>query len=225
LGGSPSSARTRSRRAVSALLVGALCALVSPVVHADDDVGYKHGSFLEQGKMLTITVGFREMMNSVLHGRLRDGFSTTVVMRLYLYERSSGQLVAFSARTLKAVYDLWDEQYLLRIEEPGKNRSAHERREQRVVDLLTSCWRFPLVGLDRLKPGTQYFVAVIAEVNPMSEELLEEVRRWLRNPAGEHRRGSEGSLFGSFVSIFVNNKIRSAEKTFRFRTQPFYRRP
>jgi hypothetical protein len=221
-----SRSRRRSRLAAGGLLtVGALCGLLASPARAEDDVGYKRGAFLEQGKMLTISVGFREMMSSTLRGRLRNGFSTTVVMRLYLYERSSGQLVAFSARTLKAVYDLWDEQYLLRVEEPGTTRAVHERREQRIVDLLTSCWRFPLVGLDRLKPGTQYFVALIAEVNPMSEELLEEVRRWLRNPAGEHRRGSEGSLFGSFVSIFVNNKIRSAEKTFRFRTQPFYRRP
>jgi hypothetical protein len=90
---------------------------------------------------------------------------------------------------------------------------------------LTSLWRFPLVTLDRVKPQDQYFVAGIGEVNPMSEDLLEEVRRWLRNPQGDRRSTGSESFFGSFVSIFVNNKIRRAEKTFRLRTQPFYRRP
>lgn len=208
----------------AAILAASLALLATSTVHAEEDVGFKRGVFQEQGKTLNITVGFREMFDSTLRGRLRNGFATTVVMRIYLYRRDSGELVAFAPRTLKAVYDLWDEQYLLRMEEPGKTRSMRERSEKRIVDLLSSTWRFPLVNLERLRPGTQYFVAVIAEVNPMSEELLEEVRRWLRNPAGD-RRTSEGSIFGSFVSIFVNNKIRSAEKTFRFRTQPFYRRP
>lgn len=214
-------AASRSRAAIFA---ASLALLATCPARADEDVGFKHGVFQEQGNWLNVTVGFREMFDSALRGRLRNGFATTVVMRIYLYRRDSGELVAFSARNLRAVYDLWDEQYLLRIDEPGKTRSLRERSEKRVVDLLSSTWRFPLVRLDRLKVGVQYFVAVYAEVNPMSEELLEEVRRWLRNPTGD-RRTSEGNIFGSFVSIFVNNKIRSAEKTFRFRTQPFYRRP
>jgi hypothetical protein len=214
-------AASRSR---TAILAASLALLATSPARAEEDVGFKHGVFQEQGKSLNVTVGFREMFDSALRARLRNGFMTTVVMRIYLYRRDSGELVSFSARNLRAVYDLWDEQYLLRIEEPGKTRSLRERGERRVVDLLSSTWRFPLVRLDRLKVGVQYFVAVYAEVNPMSEELLEEVRRWLRNPTGD-RRTSEGNIFGSFVSIFVNNKIRSAEKTFRFRTQPFFRRP
>jgi hypothetical protein len=214
-------------RAISlGLALGAALLAFSPkAVLGDTDVGFKQGVFLEQGKTLTVTVGFREMFDNGLRARLRSGFATTVVMRIYLYEKDGGQLVAFGARTLRAVYDLWDEQFLLKLEEPQRTRSLRLREDRQVVDALTSLWRFPISPLARLKPGVQYFVGIMAEVNPMSEELLEEVRRWLRNPYGEHRRASGESLFGSFVSIFVNNKIRSAEKTFRLRTQPFFRRP
>lgn len=191
---------------------------------AEDELAIKHASFIEEGSTLSLTVGFREMLDLAARSRLRNGFATTVVMRIYLYRRDGGRPIAFSARTLKAVYDLWDEQFLLRVEEPGRLRHLKFRDQSQVVDRLTSLWRFPLTSVSAVSPGEEYFVAIIAEVNPMSEATLAEVRQWLRNPYGTQHSVGE-SFFGSFVSIFINNKIRSAEKTFRLRTQPFYRRP
>jgi len=199
--------------------------LVLPAQRArgDDDVVWKQATFVEDGKGLAVSVGFRDLLDQPMRERLRSGFATTVVMRIYLYEQSGGAPVAVAARTLRAVYDLWDEQFLLRIEEPGRVTTRRLREDRQVVDQLTSLWRFPLARLDALPGGKSYFVAVIAEVNPMSEALLAEVRRWLRNPYGH--RGSGSDFFGSFVSIFVNNKIRSAERSMRLRTQLVYRRP
>ena len=202
-----------------------LLALASPAARADEgELVYKRGQFFEDGKSISVSIGFREMLDAASRERLKNGFATTVVMRIYLYEKSGGAPIAFSARTLRAVYDLWDEQFILKIEEPGRTRHVRLRKQGEVVDRLTSLYRVPLARVELVQPGVQYFVAVIAEVNPMSEALLAEVRKWLRNPSGDHRGTGSESFFGSFVSIFVNNKIRSAEKTFRVRSQPFYRR-
>jgi hypothetical protein len=209
-----------SAPAALATLVALLLAAGS--ARADDEVFWKKGAFVEDGKLLKVSVGFRDMFDGALRERLRSGFATTVVMRVYLYQRDGGEPIAAAARTVRAVYDLWDEQFLLRTEEPGRTSNEKLRDDSKVVDRLTSTWRFPLVRLDRLNRDDMYFVAVIAELNPMSEALLAEVRRWLRNPYGQ-QGGSD--FFGSFVSIFVNNKIRSAERTFRLRTQLFFRKP
>jgi hypothetical protein len=216
-------AASRSSAAALALALVGWLGVARPA-RADEEVVLKRGQFHEDGKSLSVTVGFREMLDASARARLKNGFATTVVMRVYLYLKTGGPPVAFTARTLRAVYDLWDEQFILKLEEPGRTRHLRLRDPRQVVDLLTSTWRLPLARLEQVKPGAQYFVALIAEVNPMSEALLEEVRRWLRTPYGDHRRPGGESFFGSFVSIFVNNKIRSAEKTFRLRTQPFYRR-
>ena len=74
----------------------------------------------------------------------------------------------------------------------------------------------------KIARARNYFVAAIVEVNPMSREVLAEVRRWLRRPSGGHEGGSE-SFFGSFVSIFVNNKVRRSERTWKIRSQLFYK--
>ena len=55
----------------------------------------------------------------------------------------------------------------------------------------------------------------------MSPEVVAEVRRWLRRPYRQPPGVSSENFFGSFVSIFVNDKVRRAEKIFRVRTQAF----
>lgn len=197
-----------------------LAAFVASSARGDNHVVHKRGRFYE-AKDLRVSVGFREMFNAKLKKRLKSGFATTVVMRIYLYRSSDGQPVSFAVRTLKAYYDPWDEEYLLKMRDHRGQRSRRFRSQRAVVDRLTSLWRFPLARVGQLARGPRYFVAVIAEVNPVDERLLAEVRRWLRNPHGGHRNVGSESFFGSFVSIFVNNKIRRAEKTFRIKTQPF----
>jgi hypothetical protein len=74
----------------------------------------------------------------------------------------------------------------------------------------------------RLRPGAEYVLAVRGDLNPISEDLLIEVRRWLVQPArGQRRLGAGDSFFGSFVSIFVNPRIEDSERQVRFVSQPF----
>jgi hypothetical protein len=74
------------------------------------------------------------------------------------------------------------------------------------------------IRIVRTKPE----VAVRGDLNPISEDLLIEVRRWLVQPArGQRRLGAGDSFFGSFVSIFVNPRIEDSERQVRFVSQPF----
>ena len=213
----------RGHRATAAAVAALVLMLAAGAALADNPVAYKRARFYE-AKDLRLSVGFREMFDGQMKKRLKSGFATTVVMRVYLYRKRDGAPVSLAVRTLKAYYDPWDEEYLLKIRDHRGSTSRRFRDQRAVVDRLTSLWRVPIARIDQIQKGAQYFVAVIAEVNPVDERLLAEVRRWLRNPHGGHRQVGGESFFGSFVSIFVNNKIRRAEKTFRVKTQPFYRR-
>lgn len=170
-----------------------------------------------------MTGGFREMFQAKLRKRLRSGFTTTVVMRTFVYRRPGGKPVRVIAHTLRAVYDLWEQTYFFTIETSRGVRHRKLHSEKQVVDRLTSYWRFPLGSIAQFKNAQEYFVAAVIEVNPMQPEVLAEVRRWLRQPSTGRRRMSGESFFGSFVSIFVNNKVRRAEKTFKVQSQPFFR--
>ncbi|MCK5796209.1 MAG: hypothetical protein KAI47_03445 [Deltaproteobacteria bacterium] len=177
--------------------------------------------FAQVQKDVVMSVGFRELFDAKLRRRLKSGFATTAVMRVYLYRVGGGRPLIALARRLSVVYDLWDEQFRLKIEDPRGTHTFQERDLQKVVDRLSSFRKFPLLPYSTLSTSERYFVAGIIEVNPMSAELLAAVRRWLRKPA--RRQVGGNSIFGSFVSLFVNDKIKRAEKTFKFRSQPFFR--
>ncbi len=81
---------------------------------------------------------------------------------------------------------------------------------------------FPVADATRLRPDGRYVLAVRGDLNPISEDLLVEVRRWLVQPSrGQRRLGAGDSFFGSFVSIFVNPRIEDSERQVRFVSQPF----
>jgi len=71
--------------------------------------------------------------------------------------------------------------------------------------------------------GASIYFAVIVELNAISDSTVERMRRWLaRSEEGSKMTG--GAFFGSFVSIFVNRRIGSAERVLRFRS-PLHRVP
>jgi len=79
-----------------------------------------------------------------------------------------------------------------------------------------------IAELSSIAFDTEYQVAIIAELNPVSPQTLAEVRKWLSDGAGNGLdRG--GSFFGSFVSVFVNLKVPAADRVLRIRSQPFFR--
>src|SRR5690606_37559173 len=62
------------------------------------------------------------------------------------------------------------------------------------------------------------YFAVLIELNPVSPESVHRLRRWLARPA-TGGRASGDAFFGSFVSLFINRQIGSAQRTLRFRSQ------
>jgi len=207
----------------SLLLLIALLLLLPCLAAAKVPVVFKKAKFEHDAGSVTLTVGFREMFDAQLRRRLRSGFATTVVMRVWVHVPGWPQPIAQAARTLRAIYDLWDGRYRIQLEEPQRQRRFVEVTDQkRVVDLLTSFWRFPITRSANLRRGRRYRVVALIEVNPVDPEVLAELRRWLRRPYRSKPGRSGENFFGSFVSIFVNDRVPRAEKVFRLRTQPFY---
>ena len=86
----------------------------------------------------------------------------------------------------------------------------------------TALWQFPIADASRLRADGRYVVLVRGDLNPISEDLMADVRRWLVQPArGQRKLGAGDSFFGSFVSIFVNPHIEDSERQVRFVSQPF----
>ena len=179
--------------------------------------------FANKNGRLTVSVGLQDLFGAAERERLKSGFATRVLLRAALEEASTGEPVAVAVQRAEIVYDIWDEKFGVRTSDGlGVEQRAVAPTADEAIWRAAVLFEVPMVDLARLRPGTEYVLAVRGDLNPISEDLLIEVRRWLVQPArGQRRLGAGDSFFGSFVSIFVNPRIEDSERQVRFVSQPF----
>jgi hypothetical protein len=210
-------------------IVAALAVALAPAgarAQDDEDVTVRKLKFAEKGKNLVVSGSFTDVFDQELLEQLSSGFATTIVVRAYVYEKDGKELpVAYAAATYRVVYDLWDEVYSVKIRDGAGEREVEHETRAEALKAATTMVDLPVGRLTDVPVKTHHYVGVIVEVNPVSKELLAEVRRWITKPRGGQEAAGNSSFFGSFVSIFVNPKIAEADRTLRFKSQTFYRVP
>lgn len=208
------------------LLVAVACGLAvvcgAQLAYAQEATS-KRMSFYEGRGRLTVSLKFSELFDARAFERLSSGFPTTVVVRGWVYRKGQDLPVSFTLASFRVVYDLWDEVYVVRKDGPDGRTTRRLRRRSEVLSSITTLSRFAIARLEQVAVGPHHYLGLVVELNPVSEELLAETRRWLSRPAGKGRLDVSSSFFGSFVSVFVNPKLREADRVLRYRSQPFYR--
>jgi hypothetical protein len=214
-----------NRRAVlvarlAACLAGALAAGAARA--AEPPPLRQSGIEIKNGQV-TISVGLQDLFGPTEREHLSSGFATRVLIRAAVQDESTGEPIALAVQRVEIVYDIWDERFEVRATRGlGAEQRAVVPTADEAIWRATALVDFPLVDARRLRTDARYVVMLRGDLNPISEDLLVEVRRWLVQPArGERRLGAGDSFFGSFVSIFVNPRIEDSERQVRFVSQPF----
>jgi hypothetical protein len=213
----------RVRLAAFAACVVTWVLLHGVAAHAADPLPVRVTGVETDGGKLTVSVGLQDLISGAERQRLSSGFATRILVRVYLHEEGSDEPVSVAFQRAEIVYDLWDERFRIRVtRDSGADIQADARAPDDAVWRACALWHFPVADLRRLRPGARYFLAFRADLNPISEELQADVRRWLvQPPRGQRRVGAGDSVFGSFVSIFINPRIEDSERQLRFLSQPF----
>ncbi len=170
---------------------------------------------------LVVSVGLQDLFGARDVERLMSGFSTRVLIRVALVREDQNESVAQAVRLSEIVYDLWDEKLRVRVsnEKPGKPEAHEVPTPNAAVDIATSLVNFAVADVGNLDPDAVYHVTLRADLNPISEELVTNVRRWLSRPGS--RAGSGETFFGSFVSVFVNPRVEDSERMLGLVSQSF----
>jgi len=215
----------RPRRAFAAFLaLTAVAAATAAPARADELPRRTTGVAAKNGQLL-ISVGLQDLFGQAERQHLTSGFSTRILIRVALQDatRDEGEPVALAVQRAEIVYDIWDEKFSVRVTRGlGAELRALAPTADEAIWRATALWQFPIAEASRLQAGGRYYVLVRGDLNPISEDLMADVRRWLVQPArGQRRLGAGDSFFGSFVSIFVNPRIEDSERQVRFISQPF----
>jgi hypothetical protein len=174
-----------------------------------------------QNGKLTMSLGLQDLFTERDVDRLLSGFTTRVLIRAVVMRVHDDEIVAEAMRVAEVVYDLWDEKLRVRLSYGRPPQfQIHEVNDPRAaMQLATTLVAFPVADLNRLTPGLAYRIRVRADLNPISEELLQNLRRWLSTPTVRGRSGE--NFFGSLLRVFVNPRIEDSERILQCSSQTF----
>jgi hypothetical protein len=177
----------------------------------------RQANYAWDGDLLRASFSYRDVLaDPVLVKKLSSGLPMVIALRAYVYREGEGEALFLQTRVCRVVYDLWDEVYRVHLIEPER-----ERDQAVVLDgvfrLCTEAQDLPIVRRTLLGKGSSYFLSVIAEVNPVSPEMVDQIRRWMSRPTGSTSIGPSDALFGNFVQLFAR-QIATSDASVRFRT-------
>ena len=168
--------------------------------------------------LLRASFSFRDIIDKTMADKLASGLPTVIATRAYILREGEPNPVALAVRTCRVVYDLWDEVYRLKISSPGGDRDSAALNLDGVLRQCAEARDLPVADKAFLVAGKPHFLGVIVELNPVSPQMLAQMRQWVSRPAGSTGIGPGDALFGSFVGLFVR-QLGNADRTLRFRTQ------
>jgi len=200
-----------------AVLVG--CLLVSALALAEARVPTRHMGIVLGKDGLSVSYSASDLINKTALEKLDSGLPQRIVAQHFVYESGRDVPLAAGGHSCKVVYDLWQAVYRVEYEQLGFAPSAHAYRTRaEVLDRCLVMHAFALATRDELVKKQRVYVGSLIELNPLSTSTVARIRRWLSRPRGEYNVETK-SFFGSFVSLFVNDRIGTAERALRVRSQ------
>lgn len=170
------------------------------------------------GDWFVFSTRFRDALDGERASKLTGGLPLTVVLYAFVLPDQASSPVSVGARSCRVVYDIWDEIFRIQIDEAARTTSAIAINVEGVLRRCAEVTRMPLVEHARLRPASTYFVAGVAEVNPIDDQAMERIKAWIKR--SQASTGGGDSLFGSFVGLFVP-RVDAADHIVRFRTAGF----
>ena len=206
------------------ILLLLLTVLTAGRAHADDPFRYRKMGLVQRAGTLDLYYSAKDL-TSAIHKRLDSGLPQRIVAHHVVSSPGVSRPVAASGHTCRIVYDLWQAVYHVRHEVFGKTPTSHVyHTEREVLDRCLVMRGFPIASVLELKHTPIVQVESVLELNPLSAKTLARIRRWLAKSQTDHSLGSK-SFFGSFVSLFVSDRIGSAERVLQLRSQRVRLRP
>ncbi|MEW5854413.1 MAG: hypothetical protein AB2A00_36900 [Myxococcota bacterium] len=175
--------------------------------------------------LLTLAVPTPGTLTPKLAGKLKDGLKHIVRYSLSLRPENDPTVLLHEELTTEVLWELWDEAFFISHSEAGLLRRSRVRTADKVRGILERPQfhtAFPVTGLE---PARRYVVDVTVEVDPVSEEVKERVRKMLVPPPGDADTSPGRSFLGNVIQLFIkdDSSSSSGSAALTFRSQPFLR--
>jgi hypothetical protein len=170
-------------------------------------------------RFLSVSVVFRDALDEALRTKLTRGLPTTIVFTAALYRVGADKPVATTVQSCRITWLVWDEVYKIEITRPDGSETL---KTVAVNGVLRRCAETKelLVGTrDQVPFGVPLVLQAKVQVNPVSPEVLQRLKRWVSRPTGTSTAAPGDALFSTFTGLFLQ-RIGEAERQLSFSTRP-----
>jgi hypothetical protein len=165
-----------------------------------------------------VSMTFRDVIDSTIRRKLSRGLPTTIVLTAAVYAPGSSKPLSTTAQTCKITWHVWDEVYLVELTRPGGTRSSAAITVEGVLRRCAEA-RDLLAGTkDQIPFGIALQLRAKVQVNPVSAEVLQKIKKWVLRPTGTGTAAPGDALFSTFTGLFLQ-RIGEAERELKFTTK------
>jgi hypothetical protein len=206
-----------TKRFLSGLSIALLCFV--GVALAEDLVRKRNMGIVWEDGTPHLYFSARDLINADVEKKLDSGLPQRIAVQHFVYGPRPEEPLVAAGHSCKIVYDLW--QALYRVDHEilgGATTSMALRTRAEVLERCLVMRDVPLGEGRDYRAVSHFYVASLIQLNPLSTSTVARIRRWLARPRTDYNVETK-SFFGSFVSLFVNDRIGAAERVLRLRSQ------
>ncbi len=212
----------RRRGLRQAATLGALGLFAVSVARADGAPAVRTAQLTWSGpdqQQLLLSMSFRDVIDAEIQRKLTRGLPTTIVFTATLRREGSETPLSTTAQSCRVTWHVWEEAYRIELTRMGGARppgwttttEGVLRRCAEVNQLVTATRA-------QIPQNVPLYLDAKIVVNPLSEDLLLKIKRWVSRPTGTSTAAPGDALFGTFTGLFMQ-RISEAEKVVMFRTR------
>lgn len=169
---------------------------------------------------VSMSVNFRDVIDSEIQAKLTRGLPTTILYTAGLYAAGEESPVGTAVQTCRITWHVWEEAY--RVELARSNIPLATSWTTTLEGVLRRCGEarhLPVVMFSAPKPGQTFSIRARILVNPIGDEMLQKIKRWVSRPSSTNSAAPGDALFGTFTGFFMQH-VGEAEKVSLLGTTP-----
>ena len=173
-----------------------------------------------RSSQLSLSVSFREVITPEIQSKLTRGLPTSILLTAGLYAKGSEDPVGTTIQTCRVTWHVWEEAY--RVELNRANLPPATSWTTTLEGVMRRCGearRLPIALTPRFRRAMVLSVRARVLVNPIGDDLMQKIKRWVSRPTGTNTSAPGDALFGTFTGFFMQH-IGEAERIAVFETAP-----
>jgi hypothetical protein len=165
------------------------------------------------------SVEFRDVIDAEVTQKLKRGLPTRILLTALAFANGDPTPVSTTFQSCKITWHVWEDMYRVEVQRPDQPAGIGHWTPtlNGVLRRCATATQLIVADAAQLTGARSLHLDVTIRINPVSEEMLGKLKRWVTHPNRTGTAAPGSALFSTFTGLFMQ-RMGDAEKTVHFRT-------